>query len=145
MHIREYEAKDATHLFNINKACFGFPEPNLSMLENIHKGQTWVCCQDGDKPIGFLISIYQNGPHVYNIAVDPDFRKMGVATALFEEFHNFFREQDVTHLRVHFNNPAQKLYFDLGYRVSYIEKDYYGIEQDALFMVRLKRDIVNPK
>ena len=144
MHIREYKSKDATHLFNINKACFNSPEPNLTLLKNIHNGQTWVCCLDNDIPIGFLISVWNEGPHVYNIAVHPDFQAKGIGKSLLEEFHKFYREQEETHLRVDSSNSnAQKLYFNMGYRVHHIECDYYGRGKDAFYMIRSKRDLDN--
>ena len=137
MYVREYQLKDATYLFNINRSCFSSPEPNLSLLENIHKGQTWVCCtKKDDKPVGFLVSTYQNGAHVYNVAVDPDFRHKGIATSLFKEFHYFYREQHYAWLYVDTSNPAQKLYFDLGYRIKEIKYDYYGPGKDAYLMVK---------
>ena len=137
MYIREYQAKDATHLFNINNKCFDSPEPNVHLLEHIHKGQTWVCCTEkDDKPVGFLVSTYQNGAHVYNVAVDPEFRNKGIATSLFKEFHYFYREQHYAWLHVDTSNPAQKLYFDLGYRIKEIKYDYYGPGQDAYVMVK---------
>jgi ribosomal protein S18 acetylase RimI-like enzyme len=38
-------------------------------------------------------------------------------------------------LHVHEDNPAQKLYFDYGFRVKRIERDYYN-PKNGLFMVR---------
>lgn len=146
MNIREYQAKDATYLFKINTLCFTYPESNIGLLKNIHNGQTWVYINEQDIPIGFLISLWQDGPHVYNLAVHPDFRNKNVATSLMEQFHYFYREQDSTHLRVDCSNyGALKLYLNMNYKVHHIQYDYYGKGKDALYMVRSQRSEDNPK
>ena len=135
MEIKEYEPKYLSSMFNINQACHSKPQPNVGLLEQIHKGQTWVALEN-DKVIGFLLSTWREGPYIYNVAVSQEHRNKVIATQLFKVCHEFYREQGYTYLYVDINNPAQKLYFNLGYRVKDIERGFYGKNQDALIMVR---------
>lgn len=137
MIIREYESKDLRDVLNINKICHEKPQPNLGLLEQIHKGLVWVAVID-DKIVGFLLSIYREGPYIYNVAVLPEYRKQGIATALFTACDKYYYHEGCyfTYLYVNVNNPAQKLYFDLGYRVHEIKEDFYEPKQDALVMYR---------
>ena len=135
MTIREYETEDLRDVFSINKICHSKPQPNLGLLEQIHKGQIWVAVED-DKVVGFLLSTYKEGPYVYNVAVLPEFRSKGTATGLFNMCHEFYKGMGFIYLYVDATNPAQKLYFDLGYRVTSIKEDFYGYKQNALVMVK---------
>lgn len=137
MIVREYETKDLRDVFTINKACHSKPQPNLGLLEQIHKGQVWVAVNDNDKVVGFLLSTYKEGPYVYNIAVLSEYRKHGIATQLLETCHKFYNEFGYIYLYVDKDNPAQKLYFDLGYRVQSIKENFYGNKQNALVMVKV--------
>jgi len=135
MEIKEYESKYLSDIFNINKTCHAKPQANVCLLEQIHQGQTWVALID-NKVVGFLVSLYREGPYIYNVAVLPEHRGKGIATALFNICNEFYKGQDYSYLYVDVNNPAQKLYFDLGYRVNNLKEDFYGRQQDALVMVK---------
>jgi ribosomal-protein-alanine N-acetyltransferase len=133
--VREYTPKDLSAVFNINKTCHKKPQPNIALLEQIHRGQTWVAV-DNDKVIGFLLSIYREGPYIYNVAVLPTYRKQGIATDLLKVCHEYYKEFGFIYLYVDTTNPAQKLYFDLGYRVQELKKNFYDKGQHALVMVK---------
>ena len=135
MEIREYDGKQLGSIFKINQTCHAKPQSNVELLEQVHKGQLWMALVD-DKVVGFLLSTYKEGPYIYNIAVLPEYRNQGVATALINKCNEFYKEHDFTYLYVDVNNPAQKLYFDLGYRVKSIKECFYGTMQDALVMVK---------
>jgi len=135
MLIREYTPKDIPAIFKINRLCHKYPQPNIELLEHVHSGSLWVAEVDG-VVAGFLLSIFRDGPYVYNVAVLPQFRGKGVATKLFEAFELENIEYGFYYLYVDLQNPAQKLYFDLGYRVVNIKKDFYGASKNALVMIK---------
>jgi ribosomal-protein-alanine N-acetyltransferase len=78
--------------------------------------------------------------HINTIAVDPELRRQGLATALM----NHIMEQAAaegatrTYLEVRRSNlPAQALYERLGFTVAGIRRGYYtSPEEDALVLVR---------
>lgn len=89
---------------------------------------------------GFSLVTERDGcPHVFIIATDPLVRGRGFATQSLEEISTFYRQkgrQSIT-LNVHVDNPAQKVYFDNGYRIEKFVRKYYGHEGDGIFMRRI--------
>jgi ribosomal protein S18 acetylase RimI-like enzyme len=135
MRVREFNRSDLKAVLEINKACHSKPQPDEQLMEIIDKGDTWVAEVDG-KIVGMLIAIYREGPYVFNTAVLPEYRNQGIASALFKQFETYFKPDGFYYLYVDSNNPAQKLYFDLGYRIINIKKDFYGKGENALIMVK---------
>jgi ribosomal protein S18 acetylase RimI-like enzyme len=135
MRVRGFNRKDLQSVLEINKFCHKKPQPDDMLLELIDKADIWVAEEDGEV-IGYLISILRDGPYVYNVAVLPEHRGKGVATALFKQFELYFKQNGFYYLFVDSSNPAQKLYFDLGYRVISIKKNFYGPKENALVMIK---------
>ncbi|WP_176243719.1 GNAT family N-acetyltransferase [Halomonas sp. CSM-2] len=113
-------------------------------LENILecKDQTLVAVaiNELEKPIGCAIGIIDQRapcPGAYNgmtgwiqtVVVDPIFRNLGVATALVEFIHNWFRHNGITKWVLQTTPDAEILYQRLGYRDTE-EKTLYYIEVD---------------
>lgn len=90
------------------------------------------------KIYAFAIVTERNGPYIWSIAVAPANQKCGQGKKLLEEIETYYRERgrQTIGLTCKVTNPAQKLYFDCGYRVEMVAKKYYGPEGDGLFMRR---------
>lgn len=91
--------------------------------------------------IGFAIVIdYMDNyePLIWSIAVHPDKRGQGIATRMLMEIEEDVRFHFAKQIRltVNVNNPAQKLYFDAGFRVKNILRKHYLEEGDGLMMVK---------
>jgi [ribosomal protein S18]-alanine N-acetyltransferase len=81
--------------------------------------------------------------HILNLAVHPDFRKKGVASALIGEIVEQLRNEECRSIFLEVrisNSSARSIYERFGFTVLGIRKNYYGSpEEDALIMVlRLK-------
>lgn len=143
--IRLLEKRDLPSVYTLNKTCHVNPEPNISLLTQIEgpNAQTWVAELD-NKIVGFLVGrqtltgpqTLNNAFNIYNVAVDPQFRKRGIASELIKAFEDYFKGQGYAYLHVDRENSAQKLYFDLGYRVYDIVPDFYGDKTLALKMYK---------
>lgn len=75
--------------------------------------------------------------HITNVAVDPAYRRRGVATRLMVELLREARARDVESatLEVRIGNiAAQRLYAGLGFRPVGVRPKYYGAGSDALVM-----------
>lgn len=77
--------------------------------------------------------------HILNIAVHPDFRKLGLGEMLLRDCLNFSYERDlklaVLEVRTS-NNSAIKLYEKLGFRTLRVRKKYYSdTGEDAFVMM----------
>jgi ribosomal-protein-alanine N-acetyltransferase len=96
---------------------------------------------EGEQLGGYLIvSRYVDAWHVMNIAVDPEFRRRGVATALLERLLELTEDGSgrgyTLEVRVS-NDGAIKLYERLGFTARGIRRGYYtDNREDALIMWR---------
>jgi ribosomal-protein-alanine N-acetyltransferase len=101
---------------------------------------------EGDELAGYLIiSRYVDAWHVMNIAVDPDFRRRGIATALLEKLFALTGDSDgrgyTLEVRVT-NDGAIRLYERLGFRARGVRRGYYtDNREDALIMWRDGGDV----
>jgi [ribosomal protein S18]-alanine N-acetyltransferase len=99
--------------------------------------------------VGFMIiSRYVDAWHLMNIAVDPDYRRRGIATSLlerlFEETADEARRGYTLEVRVS-NAAAIRLYERVGFRRRGVRRGYYtDNREDALIMWRdpVVRDFV---
>jgi [ribosomal protein S18]-alanine N-acetyltransferase len=96
---------------------------------------------EGEQLAGYLIvSRYVDAWHVMNIAVEPEFRRRGIATALLEKLFDVTddggRRGYTLEVRVS-NRAAIKLYERLGFSGRGIRRGYYtDNREDALVMWR---------
>ena len=96
---------------------------------------------EGEQLGGYLIvSRYVDAWHIMNIAVSPDFRRRGIATALlqrlFELTDDRSRRGYTLEVRVS-NDGAIRLYERLGFTARGIRRGYYtDNREDALIMWR---------
>lgn len=80
--------------------------------------------------------IVQGEAHILNLAVDPDWRRKGVAVTLLQSILDYMRPRTVfeVFLEVRTSNIAAiRLYKGLGFREAYVRKKYYG-DEDAIVM-----------
>lgn len=85
----------------------------------------FIACLDS-KPIGFAscdIEINKSMGEISELFVDPDFRRRGAATALFEACQNWLIEHNCEYLEVsvYAGNEAQNFYSARGMKISYID------------------------
>ena len=144
MVIRDYKESDFHSVISVSRQAFEHPDPIEYTQRSIEDGHVWVATEDNEV-VGFLISKFKHStPYVNNVAVLSEYRHKGIAKKLFEKFEEFYgfqqkSEVKIFWLQVRTNNPAQKLYFDLGYRVTGFDEHYYGQNEHALCMYKSAR------
>jgi len=140
MIIREYKESDEGDVLFINNQCHEKAQPDEDLLEVINspKAKTWVAVDFDRDAVGFIIGTIKHGmPYICNISVLQESRKKGIGKSLIEIFENYFKKiRSSFWLQVNTNNPAQKLYFDLGYRVDSVDENFYGMLEHALCMIK---------
>jgi ribosomal protein S18 acetylase RimI-like enzyme len=148
MLIRGYKPSDFKRINDINQLSFDCPQPEMLLQAEADRGHTWVAEEEGIV-VGFVVGKIKLGnPYVSCIAVAYEHRGKGIATKLLEAFEKDYEGlqkpgNKVFWLQVSADNPAQKLYFDLGYRVESIDSNYYGDYKDALCMYKHVKPIYN--
>ena len=126
----------------LEKICF--PEDPWSRkllqeaLENENTTSLLALSEDG-RVLGYLFftAVLDEGG-VDNIAVHPEVRRQGIASALLGAFHRYGREHGLVNLFLEVrlsNQKAFALYEKLGYREAGRRKNYYlAPKEDAIIM-----------
>jgi ribosomal protein S18 acetylase RimI-like enzyme len=104
----------------------------------ISKDNFWIAYH-GDQIAGYLLaSEGKSKARIETVNIAPDYRRRGVASRLISVCEAEFKKRDFSKIRleVSVDNPAQILYFNLGYRVNEFHKNYYHPGADALRMTK---------
>ena len=138
--IRPYAAGDLDALVAIERGSF----PNAWSREVLAE---WIERPDSDcrvleqegQVVGFVLVVYEpDGLHMINLAVDPRFRRRGLALSALEHVDGLARERGAERVVLEAretNLAAQLLYRKAGYRaVSLVSNYYHG--EDAYRMVK---------
>jgi [ribosomal protein S18]-alanine N-acetyltransferase len=144
MIIRTLQLRDLSAIEEIERHSYKTPWSRSMFAGELSKASS-VCLGAFDEEtgglIGYLIvSRYVDAWHVMNIAVDPNVRRAGVATALlvrlFELTTGDGRRGYTLEVRVS-NTGAINLYEQLGFQPRGIRRGYYtDNREDALIMWR---------
>lgn len=134
---------DVQGLVKIEKECYNGRAPwsAASLLEDINTNRNalYIVAKDGYTPVAFIGAWFAGTEaHITNVAVIPDYQRLGVATALLEEVKQIALEEGKEQftLEVRLSNvQAQQLYFKLGFTAGEIKRKYYLPDrEDALNM-----------
>lgn len=148
MRIRGYKKTDFDDVLDINNKTFsGDQRPPISTLrEMISISDVWVATVSDDdilfvpdRVIGFAIvkpsSVEgkDQQAYVWQTAVSPDLQRRGIGGNLLREVIGYYTKKKYASIRLHchYDNPAQKLYFDYGFRVTDIAWGFYQDEGDS--------------
>jgi [ribosomal protein S18]-alanine N-acetyltransferase len=142
LHIRPLDLADLTSVERLEQRAYPTPWSRSMFASELAK-PTSICLGafEGSELAGYVItSRYVDAWHVMNVAVDPDLRRRGVATALlerlFELTHGDERRGYTLEVRVS-NDGAIQLYERLGFEARGLRRGYYtDNREDALIMWR---------
>lgn len=129
-----YRPSEFDALYGINTACFP-PEQcgtSFAFRATLVASEVYVARVD-DNIVGFaLIRSDADSSYLRSIAVSPEYQGRGIAKFLLRYIiaHLKAAGQPII-LNVHVNNPAQKLYFDEGFRVIGVLRNYYPGEKPS--------------
>ncbi|MCL2517112.1 MAG: ribosomal protein S18-alanine N-acetyltransferase [Oscillospiraceae bacterium] len=134
-----YNPSYAEQMYEIERACFSDPW-SRSAFENLNGFVVYVADR-GDSAHIFayiiLTHVLDEG-QIINIAVHPDYRRMGIANALIEKVLEYSRVNGIKLLMLEVresNAAAIKLYEKFGFREVGRRKRYYKNPiEDALLM-----------
>jgi ribosomal protein S18 acetylase RimI-like enzyme len=135
-------------LWDITLKCYtGAQLPCPSFFEEcVTFGDVWTVHDGGElgteyEIVGYALcnNVYPTGPLLRSVAVLPEWRGRGLGGFLLREIEKYFNVRGANKIVLHckVDNPAQKLYFNAGYRVTARIKNYYAPEGDGLEMERV--------
>jgi len=138
------DAEELPALYEIEKGCFEAPflwsqtTFNNSLLKAAKKNNVWVAEENG-KILGFLLADKEFGKgYIDTVDVSPKARGKGIATKLIGMYEAAAKKRGLAEIKleVSIENPAQVLYFKLGYRVTAFRRHYYKLHYHALTMAK---------
>jgi ribosomal protein S18 acetylase RimI-like enzyme len=139
-----FEDGELAALYEIERECFSpefrWVEPvfRKEMLAARKKRLVWIACI-GSHIAGFLIAGEVTGSmYVETCNVARVHRRKGIASRLMAacEKAASHRDYEEVRLEVYTENPAQVLYFQIGYRVCGFKRNFYGLKRHAVSMVK---------
>jgi [ribosomal protein S18]-alanine N-acetyltransferase len=139
-----FEDGELAALYEIECECFspGFRWAEGAFRQEMaaarKKHLVWLACI-GPRIAGYLIAEEAHGGLcVDTCAVSRLHRRKGIASRLMEACEEAARRRGHKGMRleVHTENPAQVLYFQIGYRVSGFKRNYYGAGKHAVSMAK---------
>lgn len=121
-----------------------FPKPwtvgmFISELRNPVSRALTMKIRDKGKEVlgGYMVFWMIHGEaHILNIAVNPDYRRLSIATDLMNYAIDYMRENMVYEVFLEVrrsNDGARRLYRKFGFKESFERKNYYG-DEDAIVM-----------
>lgn len=135
---RKWELKDVGEVVELEKKCF--PDPwNADMVLssfNLPRFIGFVAEENGKVAAYLGATAILSDSDVLLVAVDENYRKKGVATALFNLLFAALKERNVekVFLEVRSKNlPARACYKSLGFSEISVRNNYYG-DDDAIIM-----------
>jgi len=138
---RKMEEDDIPAVLKIERMSFSTPWSEYSFLTEIYKKYafTRVALSDGNI-IGYIcVNFVLHEAHILNLAVDPDFRRRGVASLLMDEALRELKNVSCVfiYLEVRVSNVGAKEFYEgFGFKPASIRKKYYASpNEDALLMM----------
>lgn len=139
-----FEDADLPVLYEIEKECFSkefrWAEPvfKKTMLAARRQKHVWIAFI-GTKIVGYLLAGEDNGKaHIETVNVARVHRGKGIATKLIHACERDMKRRGFKDVRLEVwtENPAQILYFQLGYRVNGFKRNYYRLHAHAVSMAK---------
>ena len=147
--LRDFRPEDLKEVMHINRTCL--PENYSSyFFMSIHRNypDLFLVAERGGRVVGYIMCRVEKSffsrkvkGHVISIAVMPEHRRMGIATALMKEALSRMAERygaSECFLEVRVSNtPAINLYEKLGFKKADVIPHYYLDGEDAFLMKKL--------
>ena len=132
---------DIDEIVEIENLCFTIPWARFSFLNELmsNKFAHYHVIRFNSRIIGYLglWKVIDEG-HITNIAIHPDYRRIGMASKLLEYILKFSLDQNIASLTLEVrksNTAAQELYKKYGFTEAGVRKSYYSDNnEDAIIM-----------
>ena len=132
--------RDIPEILKIERTSFSTPWSGEAFYQEIRKPYALSdVAVSEDRIIGYIcVNIVFDDCHILNLAIHPDFRRQGIATALMKEIMDKSRERGCRffYLEVRASNIGAKTFYErFGFKIAGMRKNYYvSPVEDALLM-----------
>ena len=124
----------------LERACFSRPWSRDMLKEELDNAcSAFLVAEDEGKVVGYAgLQVVLDEGYIANVAVDPDYRRQGIATKLVQVYIDFARANKLAFLTLEVrpsNTAAIILYGRLGFRSVGRRRNYYEHpKEDCLIM-----------
>ena len=140
----QYEKMEQIHVPQVaalEKVCFSDPWSENSIAGEVgNRLSMWLVALDGEKVVGYVGSQTVLGEtDMMNIAVDPAYRRQGIARKLIEGLIEALKERGSHSLMLEVragNAPAIALYESMGFAVAGKRPNYYRNPKEDAWILR---------
>ena len=138
MRIRRAGPLDLLGIYRVEKACFPDPWPLLAFLPYVLERDSLAFVAEEEGIVGFILAFCEgNEVHIHDLAVLPEHRRKGIASALLSHLLGEAKEAKRVKLEVRASNTAaQAFYKKHGFREASRLSHYYEDGEDGILMVR---------
>jgi len=136
---------DLNECWRLDQRCFSdgeaYDRETFRYLLSHAQSLCYKIVDAGSMMIAFVVGMIEpdGSGHVVALGVSPDYRRMGHGRRLMEAIESGFCDRAVRTVRLEVrtsNQPAQKLYFDMGYRIVRRMPRYYTSGDDGYLMIK---------
>ena len=141
MKIETMNASHVAQIAELEKLCFSDPWSENSIAGEVgNRLSMWLVALDGEKVVGYVGSQTVLGEtDMMNIAVDPAYRRQGIARKLIEGLIEALKERGSHSLMLEVragNAPAIALYESMGFAVAGKRPNYYRNPKEDAWILR---------
>lgn len=146
MEIRAMTLEDVPTIAELEKICFSDPWSENSIASELQNPLScWLVAAENDRVVGYVGSqTVLDASDMMNIAVAPDYRRMGVAEALIQNLISMLkiRNSRALLLEVRVSNlPAITLYEKIGFVQVGRRRNYYRNPREDALILRKEWDL----
>lgn len=142
LRIREAKVEDIKYVFDVEVKSFKYPYSMITFLTLLNLFPNYFLISEYcGKVVGYVTAVIDRDGygHIMSIAVDPEFRGLGIGRALMEAVESKLRYDGIKGVRLEVavnNSIAIKLYERLGYKLVKVLHNYYPDGEDAYLMAK---------
>jgi len=139
--IEKAAIKDLKQIAELEKENILVNTMNETQIEECLKSENYICFKAivDDEIVGFIMLNKSDELNVDSIAVNKDFRNLGIATKLIGKAETYAKENNIATLSLEVaykNITAYLLYKKLGFVERRTRKNYYQNGDDAIEMIK---------
>ena len=125
----------------LEKLCFSEPWSAEAILDSFRSGTVFLVAEKQGKVLGYVgIKPVLDEGYITNVAVFPEYRRMGVGSALMQNLDKLAADKNLSFISLEVrrsNLPAISLYESFGYKSEGIRKNFYREPlEDAIIMTK---------
>ena len=139
--IKKLEQHHITQIASLEEICFSEPWSAEGIMDSFRTGTVFLVAERDKKVLGYVgIKPVIDEGYITNVAVFPEYRRLGVAKALLKEINRLAEEKELSFVSLEVrasNQPAINLYSSFGYIKEGERKNFYrNPTENALIMTK---------